>query len=209
MRQKTDEKKQQIIQSAVELFAEKGLETVSMEDVAEHAGCSKATVYNYFKSKEELFSDVVIDSAHQILEEVVSVKLNQSLLLIEKLRILCVKYLKFGLSDEIIAFRRNGLIYLRAEKQGGKGREAYTRTIRGIWGPVADFLESSMKNGDIKTTDPWFATTQLRFLIELDLAERKMLNLAPKISAKEIERNVDRGLDLFMEYYENKAKKHM
>jgi len=66
-----------------------------------------------------------------------------------------------------------------------------------------------MKNGDIKTTDPWFATTQLRFLIELDLAERKMLNLAPKISAKEIERNVDRGLDLFMEYYANKANKHM
>jgi AcrR family transcriptional regulator len=43
-----------ILEAARELFAEKGAEAVSMADVAEAAGVSRATVFNHFGSKRAL-----------------------------------------------------------------------------------------------------------------------------------------------------------
>ena len=44
-----------ILAAASELFDEKELSDISMQDVAERAGLGKASVYHYFKTKEELF----------------------------------------------------------------------------------------------------------------------------------------------------------
>lgn len=44
-----------ILQSASKLFIEKGFESVSMNQVAELSGVTKATVYYYFPTKTELF----------------------------------------------------------------------------------------------------------------------------------------------------------
>lgn len=39
---------------ASELFDQEGIENVSMEDIAQAAGCSVGNIYHYFKGKEEL-----------------------------------------------------------------------------------------------------------------------------------------------------------
>lgn len=39
---------------ASELFDQEGIENVSMEDIAQAAGCSTGNIYHYFKGKEEL-----------------------------------------------------------------------------------------------------------------------------------------------------------
>jgi AcrR family transcriptional regulator len=44
----------QIIQSASRVFSKKGLHQARMEDIANEAGVSKATLYLYFSSKEDL-----------------------------------------------------------------------------------------------------------------------------------------------------------
>lgn len=54
------DKKQLIIQSAIEVFCDNGFEKTTISNVARHAGIGKGTVYGYFKSKEELFSNCVI-----------------------------------------------------------------------------------------------------------------------------------------------------
>ncbi len=46
----------QILQAAMEVFARDGLAIARMEDIAKLAGISKATVYLYFKTKEDLVS---------------------------------------------------------------------------------------------------------------------------------------------------------
>ncbi|WP_428646186.1 TetR/AcrR family transcriptional regulator [Roseibium sp.] len=46
----------QILQAAMEVFARDGLASARMEDIAKRAGISKATVYLYFKTKEDLVS---------------------------------------------------------------------------------------------------------------------------------------------------------
>ncbi|MDP6593244.1 MAG: helix-turn-helix domain-containing protein, partial [Candidatus Marinimicrobia bacterium] len=51
-------KRTQIIQAAIKVFARKGLERGKIADVAKEAGIGKGTVYEYFRSKEEIFSAI-------------------------------------------------------------------------------------------------------------------------------------------------------
>ena len=43
-----------ILDAAGDLFAERGVEAVGMNDIAHAAGCSRATVYRYFENREAL-----------------------------------------------------------------------------------------------------------------------------------------------------------
>lgn len=47
-------KKETIIQAAMKLFAQKGYHATSMQEIAEQSGMAKGSIYNYFKSKEEI-----------------------------------------------------------------------------------------------------------------------------------------------------------
>lgn len=49
----------QILDAALQVFSEKGLEGARMEDIAEVAGLSKATIYLYFPSKVDVFREMM------------------------------------------------------------------------------------------------------------------------------------------------------
>lgn len=52
-------KKQLIIEKAVELFAENGFESTSVQQITERCGISKGAFYLYFKSKDELIIGLI------------------------------------------------------------------------------------------------------------------------------------------------------
>lgn len=58
---KAEERRDEIIQAAGELFLVKGYDRTTMKDVMERLQIAKGTIYHYFKSKEELL-DAVLDS---------------------------------------------------------------------------------------------------------------------------------------------------
>ncbi len=60
-RRRAAAKRQQIIDSARELFVENGFAGTSMDAVVAHAGVSKQTVYRYFPAKAVLLADVLAD----------------------------------------------------------------------------------------------------------------------------------------------------
>ena len=49
-----------ILDAAKELFSEKGFDFVTMEEIADLAALSRATLYNYFKTKEEIYYNIGI-----------------------------------------------------------------------------------------------------------------------------------------------------
>jgi AcrR family transcriptional regulator len=49
----------ELLEAALDLFAEKGYAATRLDDVAQRAGVSKGTLYLYFDSKENLFKAVV------------------------------------------------------------------------------------------------------------------------------------------------------
>jgi AcrR family transcriptional regulator len=58
--------KEHIIECAVNTFAQLGFEKASMRDVAKNAGYGVASLYSYFKSKEEILSVVINRSLNEI-----------------------------------------------------------------------------------------------------------------------------------------------
>lgn len=60
MAKRSDLKQEDIINSAIAVFSEKGLEQASMEGISKSAGVSKRTLYKYYPNKDALF-EVIID----------------------------------------------------------------------------------------------------------------------------------------------------
>ena len=54
-----NEQKELILSAAKKLFSRFGLEKTTMEDVAKAAGKGKSSLYYYFKSKEEVYAEVI------------------------------------------------------------------------------------------------------------------------------------------------------
>lgn len=50
-----DDRKREILDTAMQLFAERGFEATSLRDIAKHMGITPGLVYHYFDSKQKLF----------------------------------------------------------------------------------------------------------------------------------------------------------
>ena len=57
--------KARILESALELFAEKGYSGTSMRDIAKRLGITKAALYKHYASKQEIFEAVMQDTAER------------------------------------------------------------------------------------------------------------------------------------------------
>ncbi len=73
---KPEQRRQEIIFAAKALFQEKQYEKTTMQDLIDHLGIAKGTIYHYFKSKEELLVAVIehtvdeyVAGMQQILDE--------------------------------------------------------------------------------------------------------------------------------------------
>ena len=64
------ERREQLIDVARALFAERGLEGTSVEEIAAHAGVSKPVVYEHFGGKEGLYA-VVVDREVRTLHDAI------------------------------------------------------------------------------------------------------------------------------------------
>ena len=63
-------RKDRILEGALTVFKSKGLEGATMDEIAGHSGFGKATLYYYFKSKEDVFSAILEDGWIKIWESI-------------------------------------------------------------------------------------------------------------------------------------------
>ena len=64
--------RENIVSAASTLFMEKGIAATSMDDIAKAAGYSKATLYVYFKNKEEIVGILVLNSMKKLYDYISS-----------------------------------------------------------------------------------------------------------------------------------------
>jgi len=64
------ERRQQLVETALGLFAERGLHGTSMDDIADAAGVTKPVLYQHFASKRALFLELLDDVGKQLLESI-------------------------------------------------------------------------------------------------------------------------------------------
>lgn len=57
--------KEKILKAAINLFADKGFDATSVDEIAKNAGINKAMIYYYFSSKEELLASIIRKSINE------------------------------------------------------------------------------------------------------------------------------------------------
>lgn len=63
------ERKQRIIDTAIELFHKKGYRSTTLDDVSKKLGITKAALYNYISSKENLLSTIYLQALERIFQD--------------------------------------------------------------------------------------------------------------------------------------------
>ncbi|PKR85567.1 TetR/AcrR family transcriptional regulator [Heyndrickxia camelliae] len=61
-------RKKLILESALKCFAEKGFELATIDDICARSGMSKGSIYNYFKTKEDIYIQLMNEQTRENFE---------------------------------------------------------------------------------------------------------------------------------------------
>ncbi len=65
----SSDRREQLLQVAQKIFAERGYQATTMDDLAAAAGFTKPILYQHFSSKEALYNEIVQSMAQHLLQE--------------------------------------------------------------------------------------------------------------------------------------------
>ena len=197
MRKKSEERRQAILDISAQMFNELGFEGTSMSDISARLGGSKATLYNYFSSKEEIFVEVLLRQAGAQFD-LTFASLVESDDLRAVLQRFGVMYLQAKLQPEIIAARR--LILYHAERSQ-LGQVMYERGPKRGTTRMAEFFANAMVRKQIRKADAWLAALQFHGLMEAEWIEVRMLGVVTAVTPAKLRDSVERAVDAFMRIY--------
>jgi AcrR family transcriptional regulator len=202
-RVRTEEKRRQIVKAAQELFEEYGFDRTSMAMISERVGGSKATLYGYFRSKEEILSAVLV---YDVTEE--ADRLMNEILAAGNLRDALVQ-LGFAYMMRRLSATPVANIRMVATLPNGSeiGKNFYETVLRPAWQRLADRFQLMMDEGILKRTDPWIAAMHWKGLNEWDMFERRLLQAIPGPDPKVLEKSAALAADAFLTLYAVDAAK--
>jgi TetR/AcrR family transcriptional repressor of mexJK operon len=164
-------KPEAVLAAAKTLFMERGYGATSMDDIAKRAKVGKATVYEYFQNKEELFAAVVNRECRGHANLLCALDTGEGDLRARLIRFARV-FLDVLMRPEMIAIYRTIIAEtLRAPQLGTAFYEAGPLRVRGALVPV---LAEAARLGEIETDDVERAAIDLISLIRADLHLRAL-----------------------------------
>jgi len=191
MRVRTEEKRREIIRIAAKLFEELGYERTSMSTIAARMGGSKATLYSYFPSKEELLRAVldhdVSEEANRLMHEFLAEKDLRSGLI------------RLGIS--YLSRHHARAASIRTVANQPIAAEFYRNVLRPAWQRLADRFAEMMKEGRLKFADPWTTAMHWKGLNEWDLLEKHLLSAAATAEPNQIVSAATAAADAFLKVY--------
>lgn len=197
MRVKTESRRQAIVEAAAAVFIERGFEATSMAEIASRAGGSKATLYSYFPSKEELFLMVMKFLAEERMQQAFA-RLVPSDDLAGALQAFGENFLLNVLSPELAALRG---IVLGEGRRSGMGRLFYDNGPARGWQMVADFLAGEMAAGRLRQAGPWTAAMHLIGLLEAEYQEQIIVGITELPAVEQIRTSVAEAIKVFLAGY--------
>jgi AcrR family transcriptional regulator len=195
-----DERRETILQIAHAAFLEDGYAATSMSSIAARVGGSKATLYNYFKSKEELLIAVVGKKCEQISEMLNAAAIESHGDLRAALTHFGDHFVELLLSNESIGFYR--VVIGECSRFPEIGQAIYNAGLQQNQGRIAEFLAGARDAGQLRADmDTTVAAEQFMELCLAGIQRRKLWNVTPNPSAEEIHENVANAISVFMRAY--------
>ncbi len=198
MRVKSEERRQAIVKVAKAEFIKQGFSDTSMSGIAKKVGGSKATLYNYFSSKEEIFIAVMESSAKKMVQTFSSLSATGDLR--EELIKFGINYLASLCSPELSAIAK--MAYSEADRSD-VGRHFYENGPKKGLKSLENFLAGHIQNQNLIACDSWIATLQFKALMEAELREPYLLAVIGQPNEPDLQDISIRAVDSFLLIYGN------
>ncbi|MCP4142827.1 MAG: TetR/AcrR family transcriptional regulator [Chloroflexi bacterium] len=101
-----------ILQTALELIAEKGLDKLSLREIARRVGYSPAGLYEYFDSKEDILWTLALEGNDRL--RAAAIGISSDLPIKERLTLACLAYVDFAVQNPEHFIIMNSLTTRRA-----------------------------------------------------------------------------------------------
>jgi TetR/AcrR family transcriptional regulator of autoinduction and epiphytic fitness len=193
----TDRKRQAIVQAAAAQFRAHGFEATSMDKIAAVAEVSKRTVYNHFLSKEELFTETIVQlfqASAELLELPYRSDLGLREQLTELLRLKMrtledrdfLDLARVAISEAIHAPERALPVFARLnEREEG----------------VTSWIRAAQADGRLKAGDPVFAATMLQGQVKAFAFWPQVAMGAAPLSPAQQAPVIEAAVSMFLSYF--------
>ena len=195
---RSDAKRRAIIAVAREAFLTNGFAATSMSEIAAKLGGSKGTLYNYYRSKEELFVAFMKENCEDLLDfmdhlpETAEADHSVRDDLIE----LGVSFLASLTRDSFIAIHR--LVVSETGRFPQLGRLFYENgPARGVQ-RFTEYFERVIAAGRLPPNDPREVGQRLKDLVLSDVYTRRLWGVLGPLTPEELRAHVTRSVDIFL-----------
>lgn len=141
-----------IIFSALEIFSKKSVEATKIKDIAQHAGFSQGYIYNYFNSKEDLFSRIVELAAEGSVQSITAV----DALPISSFKKLCTLATVMTDLDSLSVqhFKLTLMIVSSPESIPSKAKDSYSQSALSTIQALVKIISAGQQNDEIINENP-------------------------------------------------------
>ncbi|GIU46032.1 TetR family transcriptional regulator [Shewanella sairae] len=194
---RSEQKREQILQAAKELFCEQGFPNTSMDEVAKLAGVSKQTVYSHFGCKDDLFVASIESKClvHGVNQELLSDPLTPEVSLA-----LFAKH--FG---EVITSPEAVTVFKACVSQSDSHPKIselfYSAGPKHILGLLAEYLAKVSVIGDYQFNNPHHCAVRLCLMVFGEVRMRLDLGLDVSDLLAEREQYINDTVEMFLKAY--------
>lgn len=190
-----DTRRETILDVAQDVFLEEGFAGASMSTIAARLGGSKGTLYNYFRSKDELFEAFVVRRCfwHQ---EAMFGEVDETWAAADALRAIGKAFLLATLSDDSLRVMR--MIVAEAERAPEIGRNFFENGPKRAMERLGRMMAAWAKDGQIRTDDPLGAAEFFLGMVKGRLHLSRLLAYRAELTETEAEVEAERAVGVFM-----------
>ncbi|MFC7050918.1 TetR/AcrR family transcriptional regulator [Emcibacter nanhaiensis] len=182
----------QIVSGAIEAFLEDGFAVTSMDKIAEKAGVSKRTVYNYYPSKEEIFT-AVMEMQLAATWGSLNTEPSQSVEWKDQLRLVGIGMLQVANSPVTLSLFRT--IIAEAMRFPDLARKLIEKSVKSLLDDVSTILDHAVKNSELQIADTKLAGEYFLDVLTGTAYQIVLLGVEPPMKDKEIRERAERALD--------------
>jgi AcrR family transcriptional regulator len=201
VRAKSEERRQAIMHVATEVFQENGYEATTMSQILERLGGSKATLYAYFPSKEELFMEVMIASVgKQGLLSLETAKAAEDIG--EALKNIGLLYVRIRAQPAAVSMHR---LAIAEAARSDLGQKFYARGPGRFINDLVEVLQGYIDKAILRREDVTIMAMHLKALYEAEFVTEQALNVRTDYTDAELAEAVERAVTIFLRGYAEKT----
>ncbi|WP_151765841.1 TetR/AcrR family transcriptional regulator [Acinetobacter colistiniresistens] len=194
-----EERRLALLLCASDLFLEKGYEAVSLDDIVNHAGGSKTSIYKYFGNKEGLFTAICDYRREVFFKGVCFPYTPETSTLRDYLMHTLQRFYQHIIQPENIAFMR--MFTEQTQKDPQLAHYFYNQCALNIQNTISSALEHAHVNNEIYCAQPQFSVT-MYFGILRDVEWRNLMGLDVPANDAEIIDYINYSVDLFLKAHQ-------